>query len=400
MQLGWIDFSKEDREKVLDVMNLLQEQGAVDEIGIGLVRDAFSNLFFPGTSTVQTVAKYFLIVPYVLKEACEGKYGTNLNKVLQRIDQEEKDCGIILLQNCPGEDGIIGRRVLPKRWVARKPSNIYWNGIRTYGICTQDLTIPELLKAAMVLQSYKKTTSLGNRGDDAEGSDKDDLDAGNDYSMQLFSVPDDYYHDWRTGLTVGLTHSEASFLRSMIETNTVGSLLSYLLKNNIDVDRYESFEAIYEDLHSKVSQEMEHQMRLACEFNRLVYAARVRYNYILSAGQNADAVDEWNDVVSNAAYMVAVDIGEVLEMLNITNFKLRRFLTTFKAAVLAGDWDAADKALIDREVEIKTKSRAKLLKREDYSNNIWVGGRYLDYRFFSAKRIIDDIYKGEGADHV
>lgn len=400
MQLGWIDFSKKDKEKVLDVMNLLQEQGAVDEIGIGLVRDAFSNLFFPGTSTVQTVAKYFLIVLYVLKEACEGKYGTNLNKVLQRIDQEEKDCGIILLQNCPREDGIIGRRVLPKRWVARKPSNIYWNGIRTYGICTQDLTIPELLKAAMVLQSYKKTASLGNRGDDAESSDKDDLDAGNDYSMQLFSVPDDYYGDWRTGLTVGLTHSEAAFLRGMIETNTAGSLLSHLLKNNIDIDRYESFEAIYEDLHAKVPKEMEHQMRLACEFNRLVYTARVRYNYILSAGQNADAVEEWNDVVSKAVYMVAVDIDEVLEMLNITNFKLRRFLTTFKASVLAGDWDAADKALIDREVEIKTKSRAKLLKRDDYSNDIWVGGRYLDYRFFSAKRIIDDIYKGEEANHV
>ncbi len=31
MQLGWVDFSKADREKVLDVMNLLQEQGAVDE---------------------------------------------------------------------------------------------------------------------------------------------------------------------------------------------------------------------------------------------------------------------------------------------------------------------------------------------------------------------------------
>ena len=65
MQLGWIDFSKEDRDKVHDVMNLLQEQGAVDELGIGLVRDAFANYFFPGTSTVQTRAKYFLIVPYL-----------------------------------------------------------------------------------------------------------------------------------------------------------------------------------------------------------------------------------------------------------------------------------------------------------------------------------------------
>ena len=43
MQLGWIDFSKEDRQKALDVINLLSEQGAVDELGIGSVRDAFAN---------------------------------------------------------------------------------------------------------------------------------------------------------------------------------------------------------------------------------------------------------------------------------------------------------------------------------------------------------------------
>ena len=37
MQLGWIDFSKEDRQKAPDVINLLSEQGAVDELGIGTV---------------------------------------------------------------------------------------------------------------------------------------------------------------------------------------------------------------------------------------------------------------------------------------------------------------------------------------------------------------------------
>jgi len=37
MQLGWIDFSKQESEKVLDVMQLLQEPGAVDELGIGSI---------------------------------------------------------------------------------------------------------------------------------------------------------------------------------------------------------------------------------------------------------------------------------------------------------------------------------------------------------------------------
>ena len=400
MQLGWVDFSREDREKVLDVMNLLQEQGAVDEIGIGLVRDAFANLFFPGTSTVQTVAKYFLIVPYVLKEATEGRYGNDLNKILRRIDLEEKECGKLLMQNCPGEDGIIGRRVLPKNWVARKPSNIYWNGIRTYGICTQDLTIPELLKASIILQAQKKSASLGNKGDDTTDSERDDADAGRDVATQLFSVPDDYYADWRTNLSIHLTATEAAFLRKMLETSVSTSLLGYLLRNNIDVTKYDSFEAIYEDLGTVVPPELARTMMLACDFNRLVYTARVRYNYILSAGQNEDAVAEWAYIEENMRHMMSVDVDDVLQTLHITNFRLRRFLTNFKTALLAGDLDAADKVLIDREVEIKTRSRAKLCKRDDYANDIWIGGRYLDYRFSSAKRIITDIYRGEEAAHV
>ena len=68
--------------------------------------------------------------------------------------------------------------------------------------------------------------------------------------------------------------------------------------------------------------------------------------------------------------------------------------------LLAGDLETADKALIDREIEIKTRSRAKLCKRDDYTNDAWIGGRYLDYRFSSAKRIITDIYRGEETAHV
>ena len=58
MSLGWIDFSKSERNKVLNVIHLLDEPGAVDELGIGAGRDAFADFFFPGTSTVQRRAEY------------------------------------------------------------------------------------------------------------------------------------------------------------------------------------------------------------------------------------------------------------------------------------------------------------------------------------------------------
>lgn len=61
--LGWVDFSSEDRTRVQEVLALLKQPGTLDELGIGQVRDAFSDLLFPGFSTIQTRARYFLAVP-------------------------------------------------------------------------------------------------------------------------------------------------------------------------------------------------------------------------------------------------------------------------------------------------------------------------------------------------
>ena len=73
MEIGGIDFSKTDRGNVLSVLDLLGK-GNLYELGIASVRDAYSNLFFLGTSTIQTRARYFFIVPYIFKDLYK-KYG-------------------------------------------------------------------------------------------------------------------------------------------------------------------------------------------------------------------------------------------------------------------------------------------------------------------------------------
>jgi hypothetical protein len=62
---SWLDFSENERQKVLDAIEVFGRQDTRDELGIGTVRDAFADLFFPGTSTIQTRAKYFLFIPWV-----------------------------------------------------------------------------------------------------------------------------------------------------------------------------------------------------------------------------------------------------------------------------------------------------------------------------------------------
>lgn len=51
--LSWLDCSEHERRQILDIVELFEERDTRDELGIGTVRDAFAELLFPGTSTIQ-----------------------------------------------------------------------------------------------------------------------------------------------------------------------------------------------------------------------------------------------------------------------------------------------------------------------------------------------------------
>jgi hypothetical protein len=70
-------------------------------------------------------------------------------------------------------------------------------------------------------------------------------------------------------------------------------------------------------------------------------------------------------------------------------------VSEFKAALTERNETRIDELILKREIDLKTKSRAKLCHSEDYDPNEWVGGGFLDYRFSDAKQLILDIYKGE-----
>lgn len=90
MQLGWIDFSKNERDKVLGVLDSLTEQGTLDELGIAPIRDGFADLFFPGTSTLQTRAIYFLLIPYACKDLERGDV-TNPSEAYTKLYAIERE---------------------------------------------------------------------------------------------------------------------------------------------------------------------------------------------------------------------------------------------------------------------------------------------------------------------
>jgi hypothetical protein len=64
----WLDHSERERRKMLDVVDLFREHDTRDELGVGSVRDAFADMLFPGTSTIMTRARYFLLVSWTYQK--------------------------------------------------------------------------------------------------------------------------------------------------------------------------------------------------------------------------------------------------------------------------------------------------------------------------------------------
>lgn len=394
MSLGWIDFSKNERDKVLNVIHLLDEPGAVDELGIGAIRDAFADYFFPGTSTVQTRAKYFLIVPYVIMEAGSGEYGSDLNAILRRIDNEERHCRDILIKT--SNDGVIGSLV-PKSWVLRAPSNIYWNGIKRMGIFKEDLSVKEYIHQSILQRSLKKAKEYGNREKDAEENERDDIDAGDITSIQFWSLGDTYHSNWRKNLTIELLPEEAAFLKSQIITSQRGSLFAFILKNNILLDKYDSFGALSEDIKDSVEPEMRYMMGLANDFNNLVSIITTRYNLIVFDGKNEKARDNWSVLSKDLKRRSEVDLKAIFNRLFIRNAKLKTFLLRIQKSIQEGDITAVDDLIVKREISLKGSKRAKTCRVGEYKeqDSNWIGINILDYRYTPAKRIIRDIMNAE-----
>lgn len=392
MPIGWIDFSKDERNKVLHVIHLLEEPGAVDELGIGAVRDAFADYFFPGTSTVQTRAKYFLIVPYVLMEAGNGKLGSDLNTILRRINDEEKHCRDILIKT--STDGVIGSLV-PGSWVLRTPSNIYWNGIKRMGIFKEDLSVKEYIRQSILQRNLKQAKAYGNRDKDAEENEKDDMDAGDLTSISFWNLGDTYQKDWRDHLTIELLPKEAAFLKTQIITTQRNSLFAFLLKNRIDLSKYDSFGALSEDIRDMADDKLRYMMELANDFNDLVSIIITRYNLIVFDGKNDRACSHWEIYAKDLKRRSEVNLKEIFNRLSIRNLKLKSFLLSIQKAVREGDMETVDALIVKRETALKGVKRAKTHRVGEFQDQSWIGTEKFDYRYTPAKRIIRDIMNAE-----
>ena len=281
-------------------------------------------------------------------------------------------------------------------WVKRAPSDIYWAGLRTYGIFAGGrLSLSEYVYSSCNLKTQKSTLKkLGNRNDEADEYEKDDKNAGDLFNKQFWKIPT-YSDNWMDNFTMALTKEEADFLSDQIQQNCKGSMLAYVLKHRITEIVYcDSFEDIGNIIHL-FPEDIKENYYIALKFSEFVYAIRTVYNVIVSDGENERANAELERQRAEYETIADIDIDDMFERLSIfSNPLLRKFLKQAKECMFSDDIDRFKKIIVDREIHLKGSSRAKTMHRGEFDTNAWFSGYGLDYRFRNTKRIIKDIMEG------
>jgi hypothetical protein len=201
-----------------EVIDLFKEQDTIDELGIGAIRDAFADLLFPGLSTVQTRAKYFLFIPWVYQRVEAERIPSA--KAGERARKYQIDL-IYSLKNggAKSSEGVIGWDALGN--LQRLPSAVYWSGLAVFGIRRFHGSAQEYHRS---LDSYYRRLKDHSSSDSSEIAER----------LQTNWVPDlppPPENLWQT-TTLELSGEEAGFLRDRINLHRPQSLLAAYLRNS------------------------------------------------------------------------------------------------------------------------------------------------------------------------
>ncbi len=217
--LSWLDSSEHERRTVLQLVSALNEPGTLDELGIGSIRDTFSDELFPGTSTIQTRARYFLFVPWIM-QMVESSSTSNHANHARRLQLQLRNA---LVESHASDPGVIGREAgaALQRW----PHDIYWLGTASWGIRRYPGSIPSYFDSLgrpspWVLAGRALEEPVEGRRDEAsEGV------AGNWANVP--GRPSDF--PWKASFT--LSHEEGEYLRERVELSHSQSYLAHILRH-------------------------------------------------------------------------------------------------------------------------------------------------------------------------
>jgi hypothetical protein len=398
-QFGWVDFSERDRQRILNTVNLFRMQDTRDELGIGSIRDAFADHFFPGTSTIQTRAKYMLFIPWVYLDLERKKVSSS--EIAQRARNLEVRIIKSLLDN--GEtEGVIGKEV--GKDLVRLPSSIYWAGLGHWGIRIFPGSQEEYHRR---LDQFYLQGSLRKDRAFEEGESRPSME---NWHPGLPENSGNYIE--KAHLT--LSRKEAEYLYERILMRHTDSLLAKILQHSQD-----SLKVDFLWEHSGLpsyTPRLQEEILQARNFSQAIHGAALIYNYLLAKARSSEDWSkkyegkflEWTGNLTSRWEDLSYWFAHIQDFWN--SYPLLPARLTPPTKTFVNEWlhqifDYSNpetlykrpeviNLIIDRETYLK-KGRARLKNPEALKN--WggdSGSQPLNFRWGNASVIINDILEG------
>lgn len=410
----WLAVDAEQRRRMMEAVDQFRDESTVDDLGVGAIRDAFSDTLFPGTSTLHTRLRYVFFVPWLLQEA--SKHATVAEMATRFHDLERDFIGAMERGTEAGETGIIGRRA--GKDLQRAPSVLYGGALAQWGIVEHGLTSRAFFTR---VEENRRLSARAPRTED-EGLVMERVPEGID--PDLPAPPNGLLRsaDFR------LCPKEVSYLREAITRTNPGTLIARLAERRPVgwADEGEAPQApwvpeVLDLLSSDADAELLSVVTLAERFSLHVHGASLLYNLLLAEATAADSdpfrddrvahyrdeLQAWAEETSSR-HFGPDDIAALGQLMAARRrsytSKTRSFLEQWsevsRTPHIVADSEVARALIIGRERAVK-QSRARLRPGNLKALHAWSGasgaGRML-FRWGNVTRLLQDLYDGEDAE--
>lgn len=395
MNVGFLSFDPDSFKTIREILQKIREPGALDEIGIGRYRDAFAEELFPGMSTLQHHAKYFVLLPALFNDLSQGSY-KSIKDVREAVIKSEINLTQKLLLVNENATGITGSLVVeeakknPKKYVKYDPTYIYMSGLRTFELVNSKMSANQII---WYMSQQKRDKGTEHKNGSFGGLDQP-------FSF-CRSVKYDF-NDLTKGISLKLEKEEAAFLKERIENSisSKDSFLAHLLRKNFLITmktEYEDLEAFMKEWDEK----FQTVYKMSMVFSRFVELLRIRYLIYFAILDKQTQLKEENERKFEelwAKYKDTVTPAAIENIIlyfqqRVDNKKIQEFCRDTVDLLCKRNFDELNNRLLLREREIKKDSVCKLDKHDQYTDhNFNVDG--LNYRWDLVKVIISEIREG------
>ena len=390
--LTWLDHDAVARERSLRILALFRERDSRDELGLGAIRDSFSDKLFPGTSTIQTRLRYMLVVPWVYR-TLEAKR-TPSNVIAARARRFELDL-IRPLLDSDDRSGVFG--VGAGRELKRLPSEVYWSGLGEWRIRRFPGSIGDYHN------SLDRIYKLRGRQRDHVDDDETTSPEAETWHPRLPDPPEGFPEE----LDLSLTQEEAEFLRDSIVTHHGASLLGWLVREGCTGDAEQPWEHPDWARFPASAKELLGHARL---FSDVMLGAAILYNLALAevdgrtelAAEHKERIAMWAAGLDRSAIAgwSLPDLWQVTEdSRHMVMPGARRFVESWVRLVRKDpnglDSNPAAQRFVEARERHLKKGRSRFRNaraREQWSGH--AGDRPMTFRWPTARRFLDDLARG------